>query len=419
MPEPFFESAQKNDPEWDLKWERTVVLELYKEYNTVTSHHKVPLRPVAIALFDSNLHWGQWDLQTRTILISRKLVQEYSWFQVQSILRHEMAHQWVDEIDKVNVKKPDEKTAETTATKTAAKIERPHGPLFKKACQTLGVPAEFSSATANLQINDPNWKRQQKNNEVEKLLDKAQKLLSLATSSNEHEALLAMNKVRELYAKYNLSQAAIHSELDFAHLIITHQKKRIEAHHRKIVGILVGHFFIKVLYCSTFDSKTGKHFKAIELIGTRANVLMGEYVYYFLLQQIESLVKDLKRGRKDLSRLALKSYRLGVLQGFEDKLAELDRESVKKYKKSPSKNEYPESYESHSLGKALVLLEEDSRLDTYLSEAYPRISTTTTARQWVEPSVYSAGKVAGKKITLHKAVSSRAGNQGFLLSDKR
>ena len=42
--------------------------------------------------------------------------------------------------------------------------------------------------------------------EDEKLLRRAEKLLALAESDNENEALVAMERVQELYTKHNLKK---------------------------------------------------------------------------------------------------------------------------------------------------------------------------------------------------------------------
>jgi hypothetical protein len=80
-----------------IEWERRVLQELYDDYQDILRQRRLNLRPAAISLTDSESFWAQWNPVTRTILISRKLVREHNWFQVQSILRHEMAHQFIDE----------------------------------------------------------------------------------------------------------------------------------------------------------------------------------------------------------------------------------------------------------------------------------------------------------------------------------
>jgi hypothetical protein len=381
------------------EWDQLIVIRLYKYYENIIWSHKVKLRSVAIRLMDSNTHWGTWDSENRTIWISRKLIQNSPWFCVESILRHEMAHQYCSEFLQSN--------------------ERPHGDLFKKACERLGVPREFRGATVSLQETPLDWKTLKQDDESERLFNKVQKLLALATSSNEHEALLAMNKVREIYAKYNLDKyfGGDHekSKDNMAHIFICHKKKRIEAHQDKIAGILVGHFFVKVLFSREFDSKTLQEYKAIQLIGTRENVLMAEYVYHFLLQQTDFLVRELKKQKQSLTRLEAKSYRLGVLQGFSDKLVQMDKLLKRSSQMLGVKDRAIET-DAAVFENALAVMDSDKSLTDYVATVFPRLVNASSHAQYIDPSIYSQGKVAGERLTLHKAVSDKKGNSGLLLT---
>lgn len=377
-----------------------MTLQLYRDYETILRNHRVKIRPAAIRLFDSTSYWGKWDSETRTIFISRKLVEEHPWFYVESILRHEMAHQYAMEVlcDHHHPASP------------------PHGEAFLRGCERLGVPEEFSGATCHLRQTELDWKKQPVSSEAGNLLAKVRKLLALATSSNEHEALLAMNKVRELYAKYNIDQNALYgaqrsSERGFVHLILCHGKKRIEAHQDKTVGILVGHFFVKAVFGHQFDPSSGRTHRAIEIVGTRENVLMAEYVYHFLLQQTELLLSELKQksGGK-ISRVQANSFRLGVLEGFRKKLEKTDEEQ-----------QAPLRAGTHPsvIGQALALHRGGAEIATYLSKVYPRLSWSTSGGRLVDPSSYSAGKAAGAKIVLQKVVSSEAAPSGRFLPSGR
>src|SRR5215469_10194438 len=159
------------------EWEKRVVLELYDEYTYILRERRLGLKACAIDLTDSDSFWAQWKPTTRVILFSRKLIENHNWFQVVSILRHEMAHQLVDE------------------SYIPGSMEyKSHGGQFQTACEILGVPEEYRGATACLQSSNLDWRSEKREDITEKLLEKVRKLLSLATSSNEHEALLAKNK---------------------------------------------------------------------------------------------------------------------------------------------------------------------------------------------------------------------------------
>ncbi len=380
-------------------WERDTVSQLYREYRFILSQHKVSLRPVVIQLIDSQTHWGQWDPLTRRISIARRLVREYSWFYVQAILKHEMAHQLVHDV-----------------YGTQADQQGPHGEWFKLACHRLGVMNEFSQASVEIQETPLDWRKERKAEVSHRLLDKVQKLLALATSSNEHEAVLAMEKVRELYAKYNLEQATVSQPKNFVHLSICTGKKRLESYQDRILSILVGHFFVEVVTTRLFDAEKNDYFKMIEIIGTRENALMAEYVYHFLLQQSDFWVREtLKKSGKKISRFDRKSLKLGLLEGFSEKLAAAEKGHPPGISNPGNSLKTPTSQALTVVGTALTQFRKDTALKTYLSTIYPRVSYRSTSQQTIDPSYYQVGKTIGKSITLNQAVAAQSQSSGRLL----
>ncbi len=368
-------------------WERGALRQLYSEYRHLLDMRRIQLRPAAIELCDSESHWGRWNPETRTIELARRLLREHPWFRVIGILRHEMAHQLVDE------------------AYGDFSHHKPHGDAFQWACQKLGVPQEYSGASVHLQTCSLDWRTEKSDDIAERMLEKVRKLLALATSVNEHEAALAMNRVREIYAKYNLEHGV---RSQFVHLVITSGSKRIEAHEQRIISILVGHFFVQVISGHTYHPASGETHRMFEIVGRRENVLMAEYVYYFLLRQMEQLVakmvSEAPRDSRGVSgrvsgRVRQKSYRLGVLQGFAEKLHAAEQSS---------RADAFTDQEKNVITSALVEFKKDKELDRYLGQVYPRLRLQRSTSQRIDTSAYDAGKTAGKQITLNKPVSSAA-----------
>ncbi len=317
--------------------------------------------------------------ETRTIRLSRKLLLTHSWFRVLGVLQHEMAHQVVDEILNIHTDRVDA-----------------HGSLFKQACEMLGVPNEFTKASLNLQQVNLDWRDDKRDETAEKMLDKVRKLLALATSSNEHEALSAMKRVREIYARHSLEQVELEDKSQFRQLVIPLNSKRIETYQKKIMGILVGHFFVQVIASQSYDVALGKTTRSLEIIGTRESVLMAEYVYYFLMQQSQNI-----QDKEITSRVSRSSYRLGLLQGFSEKLS-----SQENQQKNPDTN---------VLSKALVKFESNPHLKEYVGKIYPRLRSLSSATKRIDSTAYYSGHEVGKQITLNKPISSAGGFLGRLL----
>lgn len=115
-------------------------------------------RPVLL-LSSARGRLGQWNGSLRTLEISRPLVLEYPWVEVMEVLKHEVAHQFVDECLFVD--------------------EPPHGPTFRRVCQRLGIDAR---ATGQPSKTAPN------SDAGDRIVDRIRKLLALAQSPNQHEA---------------------------------------------------------------------------------------------------------------------------------------------------------------------------------------------------------------------------------------
>jgi hypothetical protein len=94
------------------------------------------LVPPVIVLSDSTTHLGRWHSATRMLEISRTLVLDRPWLEVASVLEHEMAHQFVDEILHVR-------------TETA------HGETFRRVCAERGIDARAAGKPGVASPADP------------------------------------------------------------------------------------------------------------------------------------------------------------------------------------------------------------------------------------------------------------------------
>lgn len=378
------------------EWERIVLLELQREHARIAKERKVFLRPLLFRIEEHDRHWAQYDTWNRTLTLSRKLIQEHSWFQVLGVLRHQMAHQFVSESGHHSLKDP------------RSPLEK-----FQSACRKLGIPPQFAKLDLRSPDVDLDWRNEKQDPAAERILERIRKLLSLAQSANEHEALLAMTRVREIYARHNLEQMQGRTAHEFVHLVISTGKKRFEAWELKILSILMVYFFVKVLTLEQFEATTAEKLQAFELIGTRENVLMAEYVYLFLNQQMDHLLDQTAHSQKrKLSRVEKNSYRLGLLDGFSRQLAS----SLMPPPQAPAE---PDS-KSILVLRALTQFQKDPLLLEYLSGIYPRLGLQKAVSATVDLDAFAQGHRAGATITLHKPLNERQGGfGGFLTSSPK
>jgi Protein of unknown function (DUF2786)/SprT-like family len=366
-------------------FERAWIQQLYQEHKDISWYHKVKLGPVVIQLMDSETRWGEWDRFFRCIKISRKLILEHSWEVVLEIFKHEMAHQYVNE-------------------QWPHVQETAHGPLFKDACNRLGVANWARDAAGQIPKISPNLRHRMNGEDDKRLLIRVEKLLALAQSHNEHEALLAMQRVRELYARHDietLKSKRVREDFDSLH--VTSKKKKISRVESKILAIISDHFNVQVIQTQLFDARDCTKYRGAELLGRREHVLMAEYVFHFLIQQCQSIWMCHKKKARCHGSLK-GSFQLGVLCGFDEKLKRISAQI---------QVDLAESLSSQVELKSLQKVEQREVQD-YVAFKYPRIVTKTLGRGRVDSGSFAFGKNEGQKINLNKPVTSSRHFGGFL-----
>lgn len=334
-----------------LDSEKIILMELRREFLEIAKTRKMKFKLANVQLFDSSSKWGEYDHLAHTISISRSLVNKFSWAHVLGVLKHEMAHQWVYE--------------NYPGSSVLA-----HGKEFQEACEKLKLHSQYRSTKVELTSENSDFSIEEVANP---LIEKVKKLMSLASSSNEHEASLAATKVRELYLKYNLEQADLGHKSDVSHILISTGKNRLSLIEKKIIAMLVEFYFVQVIVVHEFDAKTLEHYQALEVIGLKENTLMAEYVFHFLLRACKSYAGT--------------SVKLGLLDGFAQKL------------KGQVVNHLPQE-------KALMIRAE-AELEDYVRDYFPRLRSLRSSSRQISSSDYNHGVSQGQKLTLNKPISEK------------
>jgi len=313
------------------------------------------VRPV-ILLSESAAHLGRWDSATRTLEISRALAFDRPWLEVTSVLEHEMAHQFVDEV-------------------LGVRSETAHGETFRRVCAERGIDARAAGkpdpASASGAGTDPS---------ADRVLERIRKLLALAGSPNQHEAEIAMRKAHELMLRHNIEATAARALHSYEVRHLGDPEKRGTRVESEIVGLLSEFFFVKVIRVPVYLPRLGKAGQVYEIAGTRPNVEMASHVYAFLLATAERLWNANRhdaRVRNGRDRLV---YQSGVVGGFRDKLLA----------------------ERVDLKQTGLVWVGDRSLDGFYHARHPRI---TTRRHSVRINgAHAAGREAGRTVVLHKPV---------------
>ncbi len=350
------------------------VQQLYRDYQEICYQYRLKLSPVAIELRPLATKWGEWDSGTRCISLSERLVEDHPWHIVLEILKHEMAHQWVQE-----------KWGQ----------QEYHGPYFQLACEHLGMAAWARKATVT-QMEESTLDRQDAQIEQSSMIRRIQKLLQLSGSSNAHEASAALQKAKELSLAYQVEAHAAHTHSDFHVRIINHRRKRLEAFHTRLSSILVEHFHVETIFIQVFDPQLAACVKAMEIIGAAHQVEIAEYVYWFLFQQLQALWAEEKPKTQNRNRA---SFYLGVLHGFSEKLK-------KEQKGLDSKEE-------------ALLIVSHAQTKRALACRYPRLRTQKTRNTISDAGAYRQGCKKGTALQLRAGLKKReTGCGGFLTEGK-
>jgi hypothetical protein len=335
--------------------EAALVRELHARYDW-DNRDRFGNRLVApvIALSDSTTHLGRWHSGPRILELSRHLVLDRPWLEVTSVLEHEMAHQFVDEVLRV-------------------RGESAHGDTFRRVCAERGIDAR---AAGNPEARPASAA----DAGVDRVLDRIRKLLALAGSPNQHEAEIAMRKAHELMLRHNVEATAARAEHNYEVRHLGDPERRGTRVDSEIAGLLSEFFFVKVIRVPVYLPRLGRAGKVYEIAGTHANVEMASHVFAFLLGTAERLWNENRhdaRVRNGRDRLA---YQAGVVGGFRDKLLS----------------------ERKDLKQTGLVWVGDGHLDGFYHARHPRI-TTRHHRVRIN-GAHAAGREAGRTVVLHRPV---------------
>jgi hypothetical protein len=316
-----------------------------------------------LVLSDSTTHLGRWHSPTRTLELSRPLVLGRPWLEVTSVLEHEMAHQFVDEVLRI-------------------RGETAHGDTFRRVCAERGIDARAAGSPTAAAAADPG--NPDGADAADRVLDRIRKLLALAGSPNQHEAEIAMRKAHELMLRHNVEVATTSALRSYEVRHLGDPSKRGTRVESEIAALLSELFFVKVIRVPVYVPQLGKSGWVYEIAGTHANVEMATHVHAFLLATAERLWAENRHDARVRSGRDRMVYQAGVIGGFRDKLLA----------------------ERSGLKQTGLVWVGDRDLDRFYRARHPHM---TTRRQRVRINgAHAAGREAGRTVVLHKPVERGA-----------
>lgn len=345
----------------DAMFDRNATLALAAEWNRQNGliFSRTMKAPHFVLALDGT-HLGVWMARTRTIEISRALIENERWGVVAEVLKHEMAHQFVHEVLRI---------VDETA----------HGPAFRHVCEARGIDARAKGTpAAEAEAKDDGGVKR-----------RIAKLLALAGSPNEHEAASAAALARKLRLKHRLEASAVDQRYSWKQLgpLLT----RMTEVDRWLASILAQHAFVDTIFVSSLNPRTLESGRVLEVCGTDDDLEFAEWMYIYLRRTAERLADDHVKRQGGGRRSA---YMAGVLAGVRDSLkasaAIVDETGV-----------------------ALVWTG-DPQLEAFVARRYPRtVSIRRSSAQSSEDR--QAGREAGRRVTLHRPIGENTASFGGFL----
>ncbi len=194
------------------------------------------LRRPTLELGPATARLGRWIREERRLELSRVLLVRHGWGVLVEVLKHEMAHQFTDEV-------------------LGATDEPAHGPTFRKTCEERGIDARAAG-------------RPEATEELARapVLDRIAKLLALAESPNEHEAQAAMNAAQRLMLKHNLEELTRGPGHACSYRHLGRPTGRVSEAERVLANILAEHFFVDAIWVPVWRAAEGKRGSVLEIL---------------------------------------------------------------------------------------------------------------------------------------------------------
>lgn len=349
----------------DLQLRNAWIKQIKQDWkNSNYSNFKDRMKLPNIDIIDSERILGRWEGGLkRKISISSILINNYPWQYVQEVLYHEMAHQFVDE-------------------NMGIRDALPHGDAFRMICKENSID---HSATGDVCEWAENRNNHTDNSHNHKILDKIQKLLSLAQSSNPHEAELAMAKAQEFLLKHNLSLLELDNKRKYIHKQIGEVGRRNPT--KSIIGTIISEFFfVEALWVFGYDQHKDQKGRVLEIYGTPENIELAEYVHDYLHNITLKLWSDYKLDKKpDSGNKHRRTFIYGLLNGFYQKLETKVTEN-----------------ESKSL-----IWKGDPYLNGFFQRRNPKIRRSSSNYRKSCQDTYNSGFNSGKNLVIHKGIKGQ------------
>lgn len=331
------------------------------------------LYPLHFVIFEDPEKLGYFDCSNYQLGLHKKLMYLAKDEVIRDILRHELAHFYSFLLHGENFK-----------------IMDAHGSEYRQICSQFHWGEKVFRAYSNLELDNLKASPDQ---EFDKIKERIQKLLALTESDNPHEAERATLKANEYLLKYNIRNIGSFEREEISETVVFSvlKEKRMNATLNALYDIL-GFFYVQPIV------NRNREGVSLDVVGSRLNVEIADYVAKFLQLEFERLWKINKSKDHKLKGIKKKnSYILGLSKGFSQKLREERRETI-----------------APTHGSSLIALE--GQLAERVKLAFPRLSRQQSSKANLDKNALERGHRDGLSLSVRHGVTE--GNKGNLIGYK-
>lgn len=260
----------------------------------------------------------------------------------------------------------------------------PHGNEFRVFCERMRWGEEVYRAAICLDSRE-----HVSDIEENGVLRKVQKLMALATSSNQNEAEQAMIKSQQLLLKHNIDSKYIGGQEEEKIFIKRIMKQRRENAKMRSIARILETFFVTTVY------SRGDSCIYLEIMGDAVNIEIAEYVATILDRELERLWEQAQNLANLKGIVAKNSFFLGLARGYCNKIQALKREYT------------------NEVSNALMVLEK--KLVDFTAMVYPRLSYGKSSGGYCRESSV-LGEQMGRQLNINPAIKSSATNSELLIA---
>jgi hypothetical protein len=243
----------------------------------------------------------------------------------------------------------------------------------------------------------------------ESLVNKIKGLLRLATSSNQHEAELALSRAHALCVKHELDMASLNAFEDKpTNEPVTKGQtilgKRMSICQHYVSHILQDFFNVRVIYSG------GRYLgKTINFVGRKRDIELAEYLNQFLNAEFLRLWNKYYT-ENEVNGITLR-HRGGFLYGLKQGLSEKLSESQKKTETETFTAIPIEKTEQIKNCYALAVINHKKNLEEKVCEFYPRLRSNGHSHTIHNFSANDAGNAIGRTINLNRPIANSNSSQ--------